>query len=52
MSASLTEQAATLAIDGACRSLHLPTIEARTECASTEHWIAIRLHRRKARLYL
>jgi len=26
MSASLTEQAATLAIDGACRSLHLPTV--------------------------
>ena len=28
MSASLTEQAASLAIDGACRSLHLPTIRA------------------------
>src|SRR5882672_3482765 len=26
MSASLTEQAASLAIDGACRSLHLPTV--------------------------
>ena len=26
MSTSLTEQAASLAIDGACRSLHLPTV--------------------------